>query len=214
MANVCVKMKLNCGSFLLIFLFTLNGLVDKVSSEGTEFETETESIGTGLATLVDSNEFNSQEDNRDEIDSDDIMDDEISSDEHIECTDFDLPSADTEGGVDTTGMQISADQIAPIINQLLGPLSQTIQPYLGPLAPLSNVLGSVISQTVTEVVVNLLNETVNSTKRQEFLQIRNYTSYTSYLVTIPNNGRFLLFTKTPTAHAKPKLRRKNTRGCT
>lgn len=206
-------MKLICGSFLLVFLFIFSGLVNEVTSGETEFETETESTAIDL---VDSNEFNSQESEGDEIESGEIKNDEISSDENDECTDSDWSSAEAADDMDApTGMQISADQIAPIVNQLLGPLSASIQPYLGPLGPLSSVLSSVISQTVTEVVVNLLNETVASAKREKFPRMRRNesTSYTSYLVKIPNNGRFLIFTKTPTTHTKPKLRRKNARGC-
>lgn len=191
-------MKFFRASCLLIFVFILNGLVNNVTSEETEFEAQTE----------DSNKIDSQEINSAEIEEngEDAIDG-ISSDD-----DADLDMSSIEATTD--GMQISAQQIAPIVNQLLGPLSTTIQPYLGPLAPLSSVLSGVISHTVTEVIVNLLNQTIASAKRQEFLQMRNYTSYTSYLVTVPNSGRFLLFTKTPTTHTKPKRRRRNSNGCT
>lgn len=191
---------------MLIFVFILNGVFNNVTSEESEFEAQTE----------DSNNINSQEINGAEIEEngEDTID-EIGSDENIDDTDFDMTSIEaTTDGMGTAGMQISAEQIAPIVNQLLGPLSTSIQPYLGPLAPLSSVLSGVISHTVTEVIVNLMNQTIASAKRQEFLQMRNYTSYTSYLVTIPNSGRFLLFTKTPTTHTKPKRRRRNSNGCT
>lgn len=181
-------MKLNRRNFLLIIVLLLNGLInDFVASEESEFEAETEIMETTLPTLVNSDE-----------DGD---------------NDFDLSSEPTNG-MDTTGLIVGAEQIGPIIEQLFGPLSTAIQPYLGPLAPLSSVLSSVISQTVTELVVNLLNETVSSAKRQEFLQIRNYTSYASYMVTVPKNGRFLLLTKTPTTYTKPKRRQKSSKGCT
>lgn len=212
MADVCVKMKLIRGSFLLIILLTFNGLVDKVTSEGTEFETETESV-------VNSNEFDSQEINVDGIENEEIQNDEVSSDENDEYSDCDLSSAETEDDMDIpTGMQISADQITPIVNQLLGPLSVIIEPYLGPLAPLSGILSNVISQTVTGVVVNLINETVTSAKRPENRQmqsnIRTNSSYAAYLVRIPNNGRFLVIrNKTSMRQTKSKLRRKNARGC-
>lgn len=174
-----MKMKFNRGSFLLLFVLILNSLINNVASSELEFEAETESVQTTLPTL-EGDEINNDENNSDEIASD---------------------------GMDTSSLQISTEQISPIIDQLLSPLSTTIQPYLGPLAPLSNVLSSIISHTVTELVVNLLNETVSTAKRQEFLQIRNYTSYTSYLVTVPKNGRFLLLTKTRTTYRKSKRSR-------
>lgn len=200
-------MKFNRRSFFLVFACLLNGLINNVISEETQVEAEvgTEDIDTTLATVVDNNEINSEEITGDEIESDEIKIDEISSDENFEDTNFDLSN---------TGIQISAHQIAPIINELLAPLSTYLGPFLGPyLGPLSSVLSAVISQTVTEVVVNLLNQTLASTKRQELLQIRNFTSYTSFLVTIPNNGRFLLLTKTPAMHTKTKRCRKNLKEC-
>lgn len=197
MANVCAKMKFNRGNNLLIFIFILNCTVYNVASETTKFEEQTESMDTTLPTSVNSEEIASMEVN--------INSDEENSNEE-EDDGFDSSSVETSGPLDMTGMQIGADQIAPIINQLLGPLSTTIQPYLGPLAPLSSVLGNVVSTAVTELVVNLLNQTVASAKRQQFLQIRNNTSYTSYLVKVPNHGRFLLLTK---SHRKPRRQHQN-----
>lgn len=206
-------MELNCEFFLLIFVFILNCSIYNVTSQETELESQRKSVEAALKSLADGKEVRSLEIESDEIKSDEIesnemTSNEMNSDENVD-TGFDSSSEDeTSDTMDMTGFQIGADQIAPIINQLLGPLSATIQPYLGPLAPLSSVLSNVISNTVTELVVNLLNETTASAKRQEFLQIRNYTSYTSYLVTVPNNGRFLLLTKTPRTHRKPKQRQK------
>lgn len=184
-------MKLNCGSFSLIFAFLLSCSINNVTSEETEFEAETESAIAALTIVT----------NGDEMKNDEIQSDEIDSDENED--NFDFTSVEISGGMDTTGMQISADQISPIVNQLLGPISSIVQPYLGPLAPLSSVLSSVITHTVTELIVNLINETIASAKRQEFLEIQNL-NYTSYLVTVPNNGRFLLFTKTQSTHKTPK----------
>lgn len=87
------------------------------------------------------------------------------------------PNINDDKNVTETQNQITADQIGPIISQLLSPISSTIQPYLGPLAPLSSILGQVITNTVTEVVVSLLNDTVSSAKRQEFSQFKDYTTY-------------------------------------
>lgn len=189
-------MKLNSGSFLVIFLFTLNGLVNLVTTEGSgEMQINTESSMAALATLVDGDEFNSQDIKGDEIKIDEVDNyyDEDSSDEDVDEMELDSST----GGMDS--MQISAEQISPIINQLLGPLSTTIAPYLGPLAPLSSTLSGVISQTVTEMVVNLLNQTVASAKRPNLrLKRLNSTLYTPYLVKIPTKGRFLLFVKKPT----------------
>lgn len=72
--------------------------------------------------------------------------------------------------------QITANEIGPIITQLLLPLETSIQPYLGPLAPLSTILTQVITNTVTEVVVSLMNETISSAKHQD-ISNRDYSTY-------------------------------------
>lgn len=188
-------MKLKCGFFSLIFAILFILFINNVTSKEIEFETETESMATALATTADNGDRNKSV----ELTSDEIKSDEI--DENYENDD--ISDTITSGGMDMIGMQIGTDQVAPIVNQILGPISSTIQPYLGPLAPLSSVIGSIITHTVTELIVNLINETVASTKRQDFMQIRNL-NYTSFLVTVPNNGRFLLLTKTKPSHKKPK----------
>lgn len=110
----------------------------------------------------------------------------ISNEENEESTT--IPSV--SDGKNVTENQINLDQIGPIISQLMRPIESTIQPYLGPLAPLSTILGQVITNTVTEVVVSLLNDTVASVRRQEFSE---YKDYTAYLVNIFYEFLVILF---------------------
>lgn len=98
--------------------------------------------------------------------------------------DFNI-TQETKNERNTTEAVINMEQISPIISQLLSPISTTLQPYLGPLAPLSNIIANVI----TEAVINLLNDTVSSTRRQE------QDNFTTYLVNVPRKGRYLLISK-------------------
>lgn len=89
---------------------------------------------------------------------------------------------------------ITAEQVQPIISGMLGQLGTAIQPLLGPLAPLSNVLGPMITSTVTDLVTGLLNRVAESANRNEFAQ---NSGYDTYMVNIPNQGSYILLSKSP-----------------
>lgn len=135
--------------YILFLTFSLNVLpIRIVSTEESTNKSDSEEITTTVQTRLEESEESST-----------------------------TPNINDDKNVTETQNQITADQIGPIISQLLSPISSTIQPYLGPLAPLSSILGQVITNTVTEVVVSLLNDTVSSAKRQEFSQFKDYTTY-------------------------------------
>lgn len=170
-------MKLFIKIYILAFLVKLS--MNNITSDGAQSEEQ-----NFQTTMTSGQEISSGE-----------------SEENFYSTSAEI--LDTTDDKNATGTYISAEQIAPIISQLLSPISSTIKPFLGPLAPLSNILGNVITNTVTELVVNLLNDTVSSAKQQEIVRIQQL-DYTTYLVSVPNNGRFLLFSKNSSVYSKSK----------
>lgn len=95
---------------------------------------------------------------------------------------------------------VTAEQVSPIISGMLGQLGTAIQPLLGPLAPLSNILGPMITSTVTDLVTSLLNRVAMSANRQEFSDV---SGYDSYVVNIPNRGQYVLLKKSPSVRTRP-----------
>lgn len=87
---------------------------------------------------------------------------------------------------------VTAAQVSPIISGMLGQLGTAIQPLLGPLAPLSNILGPMITSTVTDLVTGLLNRVAESANRNDFAQT---SGYDTYMMNIPNQGSYILLSK-------------------
>lgn len=92
-------------------------------------------------------------------------------------------------GAQITPELITPELITPVIQQLLSPISNQLQPFLGELGPLSNIIANAITDTVTEVVLHLLNETVSTIRKRE------QDNFNTILVKVPSKGRFLLISK-------------------
>lgn len=90
-------------------------------------------------------------------------------------------------------VRISTEQVSSIVTEMFGGISTAIEPLLGPLAPISDILGSAITNSVAELVTSLLNQTVSSTEEQSIEPVKGYRTFT---VVIPKHGKFVLLSKT------------------
>lgn len=87
---------------------------------------------------------------------------------------------------------VSTEQVEPIVSTMLAPINELIQPLLGPLAPLADVLAPIITNQVAELITTFLNETVASATLDDLTEVKGYRTYT---VMIPQRGRYVLLSK-------------------
>lgn len=117
---------------------------------------------------------------------------------------FEIDNMDNDNNLyDDEIRPVSAAQVSPIISGMLGQLGTAIQPLLGPLAPLSSILGPLITSTVTDLVTSLLNRVAQSANRNDLSKINGYNSY---VVDIPNQGQYILLSKSQ-ANSRPSENR-------
>lgn len=106
-------------------------------------------------------------------------------------TNFSLPNGNDKVKAVTT------EQVSPIVTVLFSTISSAIQPLLGPLAPIADFLAPIITNQVTELVTNFLNDTVASVEEEpleseEFTESKNYKAFS---VMIPHRGRYVFLSK-------------------
>lgn len=105
-----------------------------------------------------------------------------------------IDGIDAEKSLSLILSRLSTEQVTSIVSEMLGGISAAIEPLLGPLAPISDILGSVITKSVTELVTSLLNQTISSIEEQQSTdQVKGYKTF---MVTIPTHGKFILVSKT------------------
>lgn len=95
---------------------------------------------------------------------------------------------------------VTTDQVKPIVSGLLTSITNALAPLLGPLAPLSNIIGPMVNTAITDLITNAINALVGAANKRTLGQINGYDSY---VINIPNQGSFLLLTKPqrgPSAH--------------
>lgn len=95
-------------------------------------------------------------------------------------------------GIEADTSKVTTEQVSPIITGLLNTMGTSLAPLLGPLAPLSTIIGPMVNNAVTDLVTNAINGLLGSMNKDALGQM---SGYESYVINIPNQGSFLLLSK-------------------